>query len=109
MACLSSRTRYLRGSTRRRRAVCSDGRNWRLAWVIVLVVLISLRSFFFRQLLAALLLFTAVFVVAAALSALCIGIDFAADSAVSWAESQARSIHLSTHHSVRLPGEMNRP
>ncbi len=107
MACLSSRARYLRGSTRRRRAVRSDGRNWRLAWVIVLVVLISLRSFFFRQLLAALLLFTAVFVVAAALIALCIGIDFAADSAVSWAESQARSIHFSTHHSVRLPGRFS--
>jgi hypothetical protein len=68
--------------------------------VTVFALLISLRSFFFRQLLAALLLFTAVFVVAAGLIALCVGIDYAADSAVSWAESRVRSIHFFTHHSV---------
>lgn len=103
MACLSSRARYLRGSTGRRRSVRRDGRNWRLAWLITFAVLISLRSFFFRQLLAALLLFTVVFVIAAALIVLCVGIDYAADSVVSWAESQVRSIHFSTHHSVVLP------
>lgn len=99
MACLSSRARYVCGSTRRRRAVSRDGRSWRLAWVIVFALLISLRSYFFRQLLAALLLFTAVFVVAAGFIALCVGIDYAADSAVSWAESRVRSIHFFTHHS----------
>jgi len=103
MACLSLRARYLRGSTRRRQTVSRDGRNWRLAWVIVFPLLISLRSFFFQQLLVALLLFTVVFVIAAALIALCIGIDYAADSVLSWAESQVRSIHSFTHHSVVLP------
>jgi hypothetical protein len=107
MACLSLRARYLRGSTRRKRAVSRDGRNWRLAWVIVFALLISLRSFFFQQLLAALLLFTVVFVIAAALIALCIGIDYAADSAVSWAESQVRSIHFFTHHSIVLPDQFS--
>ncbi len=107
MACLSSRARYLRGSTTRRPGVSRDGRNWRLAWVIVFALLISLRSFFFQQLLAALLLFTVVFVIAAALIALCIGIDYAADSAVSWAESQVRSIHFSTHYAVTLPARFS--
>jgi hypothetical protein len=78
-----------------------------LAWVIVFTLLISLRSFFFRQLLAALLLFTAVFVVAAGMIALCVWIDYAADSAVSWAESRLRSIHFFTHHSVVLPARFS--
>lgn len=103
MACLSSRARYLRGSTGRRQAVSRDARNWRLAWVIVFALLISLRSFFFQQLLAALFLFTVVFVIVAALIALCVGIDYAADSAVSWAGSRVRSIHFFTHHSDVLP------
>lgn len=107
MACLSSRARYLRGSTGRRGAVSGDGRIWRLAWLIVFAVLVSLRSFFFRQLLAALLLFTILFVVVAALIALCIGIDYAAGSAVSWAESQVRSTHCSTHHSVARPTQVS--
>lgn len=105
MACLSSRARYLRGSPRR--DLSRYGRNWRWAWLIVFALLISLRSFFFRQLLAALLLFTAVFVVAAGLIALCVGIDYAADSAVSWAKSRVRSIHFFTHHSVALPARFS--
>lgn len=99
MACLSSRARYC-SSTQRGGAVSRDGRIWRLAWLIVFAVLLSLKSFFFRQLLAALLLFTVAFVIAAALIVLCVGIDYAADSAVSWAESQVRSIYFSIHHSV---------
>lgn len=107
MACLGARARYLRGSTGQRRTVSRDGRTWHLVWLIVFAVLISLRSFFFQQLLAALLLFTVVFVIAAALIALLIGIDYAADSAVSWAESQVRSIHFSTHDSVALPARVS--
>lgn len=105
MACLSSRAKYLRGSTERRRAVSRDGRNWHLTWVIIVAVFISLRSFFFQQLLAALLLFTVVFVIVAALIALFIGIGYAAESAVSWAESQVRSLHFSAHRSVALPAD----
>lgn len=103
MACLNTRARYVRGSANGRRAVRGSGPKWHLAWVIIFAVLVSLRGFFFRQLLSALLLFTVVFVIAAALITLFIGIDYAASSAISWAESQVRSIHLSMHHSVALP------
>jgi hypothetical protein len=78
------------------------GRNWRWAWLII-SVLVSSESFFVRQLLSALLLFTVVFVIAAVLIALFIGIDYGADSSVSWAVTQMRSIHFSMHHSVALP------
>jgi len=76
-------------------------RNWRWAWLII-GVLLSSESFFVRQLLSALLLFTLVFVIAAVLIALFIGIDYGADSFVSWAVTQMRSIHFSMHHSVAL-------
>lgn len=107
MACLSSRARYVCGLTDGRQAVRRNGRNWHLASVLIFVVLVSSRSFLFRQLLSALLLFTVVFVIAAALIALFIGIGYAADSAVSWAESAVRSAHFSMHHSVALPARFS--
>jgi uncharacterized membrane protein len=90
----------------KRHSWLGHGRNWRWIWLII-GVLLSLKSFFVRQLLSALLLFTVAFVIAAALIALFIEIDYAADSAVSWVESQVRSIHFSMHHSVALPARFS--
>ncbi len=70
-------------------------------------VLVFFESFVIRQLLSALLLFTVVFVIVAALIVLFIGIDYAADSAVSWVGSQMRSIHFSMHRSVALPARFS--
>lgn len=102
MAYLRSRARYVWGSAGGRRAARGNGRNWRVACVIIFAVLVSLRSFFFRQLFSALLLFTVIFVVAAALIALFIGIGYAVDSALFWTQSQVRSMRFSMHHSVTL-------
>jgi uncharacterized membrane protein len=107
MACLSSRARYFRVSTRGRRAVRGDGQNWRLAWVIIFAVLISLRSFFFRQLLAAFLLFTVLFVAVATLIAVFVLIDDGVSSGLGWVESEAYSIHFSMHYSVALPARFS--
>ncbi|MGH9738802.1 MAG: hypothetical protein ACRD4X_09475 [Candidatus Acidiferrales bacterium] len=48
-------------------------RNWRWAWLMIMVLAL-LENFFVRQLLSALFLFTVVFVIAAAVAALFIGI-----------------------------------
>ena len=83
------------------RSWLARGWTWRWAWLIT-GALVSLKSFFVRQLLSAFVLFTAVFAIAGALILLFIGIDYAADSAISWVESELRLIHFPAHHSVAV-------
>jgi hypothetical protein len=90
----------------RRHPWLAHGGNWRWGCLII-AVLVSLKSFFVRQLLSALLLFAVVFVIAAALIALFILIDDAADSAVSRAASGVRSIHFPMPHFVALPARVS--
>lgn len=80
----------------------THGPNGRWA-LLIIGSLLSLESFFVRELVSALLLFTAVFAVAAMLIALSFGIGYGTDLTISWVGSQVRSIHFAIHHSLALP------
>jgi len=97
MACLSARARYIHRSR-------SAG-GLRLAWVIILAVLMASRSFFIRQLLAALLLFTMVFVTVATLIVVFVLIDDVVSWSLGWLESEARSVRF-MHFSVASPARV---
>jgi len=107
MACLSSRVKYTGGSASGRRAARGNGGNWRVVWMVIFAVLISLRSFFFRQLLAAFVLFTVLFAALATLIVVCLLIDDAVSSGLGWVKSEAHTIQFSRHHSVVLPARFS--
>ena len=86
------------------------GRQHKWIWTI-LVTFISIQSYFVRELLSALLLFTVLFVILAFLVGLFVLIDHELYSSLAWAESVARSFQV--HHSfamtARVPNLVSRP
>ena len=74
--------------------------NW--IWAI-LVTLVSIQSYFVRELLSAFLLFTILFVILGALVGLSALMGQVLYCSVIWAESMARSFQSFVHHSLALP------
>jgi hypothetical protein len=85
-------------------------RQQKWIWALLLM-LVSIHSYFVRELLSALLLFTVLFVIVAFLVGLFVLIDHGFYSSLAWAESVARSFQV--HHSfamtVRVPNLVSRP
>ena len=86
------------------------GRQHKWIWAILLA-LVSVQSYFARELLSALLLFTVLFLILAVLVGLFVLIDHELYSSLAWVESVARSFQV--HHSLamtaRVPTLVSRP
>ena len=78
------------------------GREYKWIWA-TLVTLVSIQSYFVRQLLSAFLLFTILFVILGALVGLSALMGQVLYCSVIWAESMARSFQSFVHHSLALP------
>lgn len=81
-------------------------------WILaILLILVLTQSYFVRELLSALLLFTVLFLILAVLVGLFVLIDHELYSSIAWVESVARSFQV--HHSLamtaRVPTLVNRP
>ena len=77
---------------------------WKRKWIwALLVVLLSFESFFVRELLAALCLFTILYVFLAALAAMYLLIGHALYCGALWAASRGRSFHVLQQHHVPRP------
>lgn len=74
--------------------------NW--IWAI-LIMFVSIQSYFVRELLSALLLFTILFVILGLLVGLSALMGHVLYCSVIWAESMARSFQSFVHHSLALP------
>ena len=95
---LLSAIRYLEAKSH---VLIRVGRQHKWIWAILLT-LVSVHSYFVRELLSALLLFTVFFVILACLVGLFVLIDHGFYSSVAWAESVARSFRV--HHSLAMTG-----
>jgi len=74
-------------------------------WIwAMLLMLVSIHSYFVRELLSALLLFTVFFVMLAFLVGMIVLIDHTVYASIAWAESVARSFKV--HHSFALPARV---
>ena len=78
------------------------GRKHKWIWA-TLVTLVSIRSYFVRELLSAFLLFTILFVILASLVGLSVLIGHVLYGSMVRAESVARSFQFSMHQSLALP------
>lgn len=78
------------------------GRQHRWVWTI-LVVLVSVRSYFFRELISVFALFTIVFAILAFLVVLLVLMGHAFYCTFVWAESVARSFQSLVHQPLALP------
>ena len=88
------------------------GREHKWIWTI-LVTLVLIQSYFVRELLSALLLFTILFVILGALVALSALMGHVLYCSIIWAGSMARSFQSFVHHSlaspVRVPSLVSHP
>ena len=74
-------------------------------WIwAMLLMLVSIHSYFVRELLSALLLFTVLFVMLAFLVGMFVLIDHTVYASIAWAGSVARSFKV--HHSFPLPARV---
>ena len=79
-------------------------RCWKRKWIgALLVVLLSFESYFVRELLAALFLFSILYVLLAALAAMYLLICHAIDCGALWAFSHGRSFYVLLHHHIARP------
>lgn len=80
----------------------------KLKWILaILVTLISFQSYFVRELLSALLLFTVVYVILATLAVVFILIVDALDRGSVWVESLGRSFLSSARHHFTSPARVS--
>lgn len=79
----------------------------KLKWVLaVFAIFMSLRSYFVRELLAALFFFTILYTILAALAALYLLIDHALYSGILWLVSVGRASYLFLHKRLTTPSRM---
>lgn len=103
-----SSSRILRLVDKKGHVLLRDRRKRKWIWVI-LVALASIQSYFVRQLLAALLFFTILYVILATLVMLYILFVDALDRGTVWFESLGRSLLSLAHHHFASPAGLPSP